>query len=168
MVNKSMRCAVKVAGNTSTRLRSAAADEAKAVNGAGDKLPAVSSGADTHADILCRVGSRHRLDEGCHEDRAETATTEPRKSVSRSAMRLAERRDIFGSSDESDAPSPRRSLSLESNQGGGKSQSNYNGGDADMRHNRDEHAGRGVGTSIDIMQEARDRDVLRVAPEKKA
>ena len=50
MVNKSMRCAVKVAGNTSTRLRSAAADEAKAVNGAGDKLPAVSSGADTHGD----------------------------------------------------------------------------------------------------------------------
>ena len=37
-----------------------------------------------------------------------------------------------------------------------------------MRHNQDDRAGRGVGTSIDTTQEARDRDVLRVAPEKKA
>ena len=49
------------------------------------------------------------------------ATTEPIKSVSRSAMSLAERRDIFGSSDSSEDPSPRRSRSLESNQSGGKS-----------------------------------------------
>ena len=49
------------------------------------------------------------------------ATTEPSKLVSRRAMSLAERRDIVGSSNESDAPSPRRSRSLESNQGGHKS-----------------------------------------------
>ena len=79
-------------------------------------------------------------------------------------MSLAERRDIFGSSDDSDAPS----RSLESNQGGGKSQSNYGDFDAVMRHNQDDRAGRGVGTSIETTQEARDRDVLRVAPEKKA
>ena len=72
------------------------------------------------------------------------AKTEPSKSVWRSAMSLTEHRDNFGSSDESDASSPRRSCSLESNQGGGKSQSNYDDGDAVMRHNQNDRAGRGV------------------------
>ena len=36
-----------------------------------------------------------------------------------------------------------------------------------MRHNQDDCAGRGVGTSFDTTKEAGDRDVLRVAPEKK-
>ena len=35
-----------------------------------------------------------------------------------------------------------------------------------MRHNQDDRAGRKVGTSVDNTQEARDRDVRRVAPEK--
>ena len=85
-------------------------------------------------------------------------------------MSSAELRDIFGPSDESDAPSSRRSRLLESNQGGGKIQSNYDDGDAVMRYNQDDRAGagRGVGTSIDTTQEARDRDVLQVASEKKA
>ena len=95
-------------------------------------------------------------------------TTKPSESNSRSTISLAELHDIFGSSDESDAPSPRRSRSLKSNRGGGKSQLNYDYGDAVMRQNQDDRAGRGVGTSIETTQEARDRDVLRVAPEKKA
>ena len=37
-----------------------------------------------------------------------------------------------------------------------------------MRHNQDERVGSGVGTSIDTTQVSGDRDVLRVAPEKKA
>ena len=37
-----------------------------------------------------------------------------------------------------------------------------------MRHNQDDRAERGVSTSIDTTQEARDSDVMRVAPEKKA
>ena len=83
-------------------------------------------------------------------------------------MSLAESRDIFVSFDQSDAPSPRLSPSLESNQGGGKSQSNYDGGDAVLRHNQDDLARRGVGISIDTTRYARDRDVLRAAPGKKA
>ena len=83
-------------------------------------------------------------------------------------MSLAERRDIFRSSDESDDPSPRRSRSLERSQGGGNSQFNYDDGEEVMRHDQDDCAGRGVGTSINTTQESRDRDVLRVAPEKKA
>ena len=36
-----------------------------------------------------------------------------------------------------------------------------------MRHNQDDRAGRGVGISNDTTQKGRDRDILRVAPEKK-
>ena len=57
---------------------------------------------------------------------------------------------------------------LESNQGGGKSQSSYDDGDAVMHHNHDDRAGRSVVTSISTTLEARDSDVLRVASEKKA
>ena len=81
-------------------------------------------------------------------------------------MSLAERRDIFGSSDESDAPCPRRNRSFESNQGGGKSQSEYDDDGAVMRHNQDDRFGRGFIPSIDTRQETVDRNIVRVAPEK--
>ena len=50
MVDKSMRCAAKGAGNAAMRLRSAAADGAKAVNASGDSLPAASSSAVLRGD----------------------------------------------------------------------------------------------------------------------
>ena len=83
-------------------------------------------------------------------------------------MSLAELRDVVGSSDESGAPSPRRSRSLESGRGRGKGQFNDDEGDAVMGHDQDDRTGRGVGTSIDPTQEASDCGILRVAPEKKA
>ena len=64
----------------------------------------------------------------------QTCPTWSRQSESRSAMSLAERRDIFGSSDESEAPSPRWCPSLESDRGGGKSQFNDDDGDSVMLH----------------------------------
>ena len=154
MVNKSMRCAAKTARNAEMRLRSAADDEAKSVNTSGDNLPAASS--NPHA-VVAAVGSRGALprDIGDYEleliysgdsdgetdskeakakDELELAKPEPTKSASRSALSLADLRDIFGSSDESDDPSPRRSRSLESDRGGGKIQVNDDDGDSAMRH----------------------------------
>ena len=83
-------------------------------------------------------------------------------------MSLAELRDVVGSSDESGAPSPRRSRSLESGRGRGKGQFNDDEGDAVMLHDQDDRTGRGISTSIDTTQEARDRTIVGVAPEKKA
>ena len=48
MVNKSMRCAAKAAGNAAMRLRSA--EMATAVNAAGENLPAASSGVSSRGD----------------------------------------------------------------------------------------------------------------------
>ena len=95
------------------------------------------------------------------------AKPESIRSDSRSSMSLAEHRDIFGSSDESDDPSPRRSRSLESDRGGGLDQFNDEDGNAVIRQDQDNRTGRGVGNSTDTTQESRYCGILHVAPEKK-
>ena len=88
--------------------------------------------------------------------------------VSRVALSLAERHDIFGSSGESEYPSLRRSRMLVSDRDGGLGIFNDDDGDAVIHHDQDDRTVHGVGTSIDTTQEDRDCGILRVAPEKKA
>ena len=101
------------------------------------------------------------------KDEPELAKPEPTKSASRNALSLADRRDIFGSSDESDSPSPTRSLSAESEKGHGFGHRKDLDGDAIMHHSPSDPDDPGAGTSIDTRKETVDRNILRVAPEKK-
>ena len=55
---------------------------------------------------------------------------------------------------------------LNSDRGGGLV--HFNDGDAKMHHDQEDRTGRGFSTSINTMQEARHRGILRVSPEKKA
>ena len=95
------------------------------------------------------------------------AKPEPTKSATRSALILAGRRDMFGSSDDSDPPSLRRSRSAESEKGYGFGHWNDLDCDAIMHHSPGDRDDPGVGTSIDTSQETVDRNILRLAPEKK-
>ena len=96
------------------------------------------------------------------KEEPDLAKPEPTPSASRSALSLAGRCDIFGLSDESDPPSPRRSRSTESE----LSHRNDRDGDAIMHHSPSDRDDPGVGTSIDTRQETVDCNILCVAPEK--
>ena len=89
------------------------------------------------------------------------------ESASRSAMSLAERRDNFGLSDESEYPLPRRSRSADSEQSVGSGQRHDYDGDAIMHLSQDDRGDHGVDSSIDTKQEARYCSIMRVTPEKK-
>uniref|UniRef100_M4BYN2 RxLR effector candidate protein n=1 Tax=Hyaloperonospora arabidopsidis (strain Emoy2) TaxID=559515 RepID=M4BYN2_HYAAE len=129
-----MRCAAKSAENAAIRLRSAAAGETGSPE-AADASSSAASATQPAAVVAARARGDAPRDIGDYEleliysgesdgqtnskeskakEEPELAKPEPTTSASRSALSFADRRDIFGSSDESDPPSPRRSRSAES------------------------------------------------------
>ena len=134
MVNKSMRCAAKAADNAAMRLHSAASRESgsleasdvsssiasatqpAAVAAAGARGDAPRDVGDYELELIYSGESDGETDwkEAKAKEDPELAKSEPTNSASRSALSLADRRDIFGSSDESDPPSPSWGRSAES------------------------------------------------------
>ena len=95
------------------------------------------------------------------------AKPEPTKSAFRSALSLADRRDIFVSSGESDPPSPRRSRSAESDKGHDLATVTILTVIQSCIRVRVIGMILVSGTSIDTRRGTVDRNILRVAPEKK-
>uniref|UniRef100_M4BWX9 RxLR effector candidate protein n=1 Tax=Hyaloperonospora arabidopsidis (strain Emoy2) TaxID=559515 RepID=M4BWX9_HYAAE len=136
------------------RLRSAAAGETGSLEAADVSSSAASATQPAAVSAACARGDAPR-DIGDYDleliysgeydgetdskeakatDEPELAKPEPTKSASRSALSLADRRDIFGSSYESPPPSPRRSRSAESEKSHGFGHWNDIDGDAIMPH----------------------------------
>uniref|UniRef100_A0AAV1TM15 Uncharacterized protein n=1 Tax=Peronospora matthiolae TaxID=2874970 RepID=A0AAV1TM15_9STRA len=146
-----MRCANKAAESASARLCAEAEAETAAtdVSSVAEATQPVSLGdagaghEDTHVYTEYELGVSYSPDT---EDGSVSTAIESKPPAKR-GMDDAMRRSIFGSSDESDEPSPKRRRS----------------------RSQDSGAHSGVGSPIDTTsQEERDRSVLRLAPEKKA
>uniref|UniRef100_A0AAV1THF4 Uncharacterized protein n=1 Tax=Peronospora matthiolae TaxID=2874970 RepID=A0AAV1THF4_9STRA len=129
-----MRCASKAAGSASARL--------------------CARHEDTHVFTEHGLGVSYSPDT---EDGSVSTAIESKPPAKR-GMDDAMRRSIFGSSDDSDEPSPKRRRSRSRDSGANS------GVDSPMYTTSQ----RGASTSVGTSQEERDRNVLRLAPEKKA
>uniref|UniRef100_A0AAV1VHE8 Uncharacterized protein n=1 Tax=Peronospora matthiolae TaxID=2874970 RepID=A0AAV1VHE8_9STRA len=157
-----MRCASKAAESASARLcadaeAETAATDVSSVAKASQPVSPGDAGArheDTHVFTEYEVGVSYSPDteEGSVSKAFET------KPPSKRGMDDATRRSIFGSSDESDEPSPKRR----------RSRSQDSGAHSGVGSPIDTTSQRGASTSVGTSQEERDRSVLRLAPEKKA
>uniref|UniRef100_A0AAV1TD22 Uncharacterized protein n=1 Tax=Peronospora matthiolae TaxID=2874970 RepID=A0AAV1TD22_9STRA len=130
-----MRCASKAAESASARLCADAEAETTATD--------VSSVAEATQPVSL--------------DGSESTAIETKPPAKR-GMDDAMRRSIFGSSDESDEPSPKRR----------RSKSQDSGAHSGVGSPIDTTLQRGASTSVGTSQEERDCSVLRLAPEKKA
>uniref|UniRef100_A0AAV1TDV1 Uncharacterized protein n=1 Tax=Peronospora matthiolae TaxID=2874970 RepID=A0AAV1TDV1_9STRA len=157
-----MRCENKAAESASAQL----CEDAEAETSATD-VPSVAivsqsvspgdAGArheDTHVFSEYELGVSYSPDteEGSVSKAVET------KPPAKRGMDDATRRIIFGSSDESDEPSPKRR----------RSRSQDSGANSGVGSPIDTTSQRGASASVGTSQEERDRSVLRLAPEKKA
>uniref|UniRef100_A0AAV1V5D6 Uncharacterized protein n=1 Tax=Peronospora matthiolae TaxID=2874970 RepID=A0AAV1V5D6_9STRA len=129
-----MRCASKAAESASARL--------------------CARHEDTHVFTEYEIGVSYSPDT---EDGSASKAVQIKPPAKR-GMDDAMRRSIFGSSDESDEPSPKRR----------RSRSQDSGADSGVGSPMDTTPQRGASTSVGTSQEERDRNVLRLAPEKKA
>uniref|UniRef100_A0AAV1T3F2 Uncharacterized protein n=1 Tax=Peronospora matthiolae TaxID=2874970 RepID=A0AAV1T3F2_9STRA len=157
-----MRCASKAAESASARLCADAEAETAAtdVSSVAEETQPVSpcdagaSHEDTHVFTEYEIGVSYSPDT---EDGSVSTAIESKPPAKR-GMDDATRRSIFGSSYESDEPSPkpRRSRSRDS------------GANSGVGSLIDATSQRGSSTSVGTSQEERDRSVLHLAPEKKA
>uniref|UniRef100_A0AAV1UFU1 Uncharacterized protein n=1 Tax=Peronospora matthiolae TaxID=2874970 RepID=A0AAV1UFU1_9STRA len=162
MVDKSMRCANKAAESASARLCEDAEAETAAteVSLVAEASQSVSPGdadarhEDTHVFTKYEHGVSYSPDT---EDGSVSKAVETKPPAKR-GMDDAMRRSFFGSSDESDEPSPKRR----------RSRSRYSGAHSCVGSPIDTTSQRGAIPSVGTSQEERDRNVLRLAPEKKA
>uniref|UniRef100_A0AAV1V7Q2 Uncharacterized protein n=1 Tax=Peronospora matthiolae TaxID=2874970 RepID=A0AAV1V7Q2_9STRA len=157
-----MRCASKAAERASARLCADAEAETTAtdVSSVAEATQHVSLGdagaghEDTHVFTEYELGVSYSPDT---EDGSVSTAIETKPPAKR-GMDDAIRRSIFGSSDASDEPSPKRR----------RSRSRDSGAHSGVGSPMDTTSQRGASTSVGTSQEERDRNVLRLAPEKKA
>uniref|UniRef100_A0AAV1V8E6 Uncharacterized protein n=1 Tax=Peronospora matthiolae TaxID=2874970 RepID=A0AAV1V8E6_9STRA len=157
-----MRCASKAAESASARLCADAKAETTAtyVSSVAEATQPVSLGdaGDGHEDI--RVFTEYELGVSYSPDTEDgsVSTVIKSKPPDKRGMDDAMRRSICGSSDESDEPSPKRR----------RSRSRDSGANSGVGSPLDATSQRGASTSVGTSQEERDRNVLRLASEKKA
>uniref|UniRef100_A0AAV1VAI3 Uncharacterized protein n=1 Tax=Peronospora matthiolae TaxID=2874970 RepID=A0AAV1VAI3_9STRA len=156
-----MRCASKAAESTSARLCADAEAETTAtdVSSVAEASQPVSPGdagarhEDTHVFTEYELGVSYSPD----TDDGSVSTAIESKPPAKRGMDDAMRRSIFGSSDESDKPSPKQR----------RSRSQDSGTHSGVGSPIDTTSQRGAIPSVGTSQEERDRSVLRLAPEKK-
>uniref|UniRef100_A0AAV1U8A0 Uncharacterized protein n=1 Tax=Peronospora matthiolae TaxID=2874970 RepID=A0AAV1U8A0_9STRA len=157
-----MRCASEAAESASARLCADAEAETAATDASSDAegTQPVSPGdagarhEDTHVFTEYELGVSYSPDT---EDGSVPTAIES-KPPAKCGMDDAMCRSIFGSSDESDEPSTKRR----------RSRSRDSGANSGVGSPMDTTPQRGASTSVGTSQEERDRNVLRLAPEKKA
>uniref|UniRef100_A0AAV1UR18 Uncharacterized protein n=1 Tax=Peronospora matthiolae TaxID=2874970 RepID=A0AAV1UR18_9STRA len=157
-----MRCASKAAESASARLCADAEAETTATDipSVAESTQPVSPGDAGAGHEDTRVFTEYELGVSYSPDTDDgsVSTAIESKPPAKRGMDDALRRSIFGSSDESDEPSPKRR----------RSRSRDSGANSGVGSPMDTTSQRGASTSVGTSQEERDRNVLRLAPEKKA
>uniref|UniRef100_A0AAV1UMX5 Uncharacterized protein n=1 Tax=Peronospora matthiolae TaxID=2874970 RepID=A0AAV1UMX5_9STRA len=157
-----MRSASKAAESASARLCADAEAETTAtdVPSVAEETQPVSLGDAGAGHEDTRVFTEYELGVSYSPDTDDgsVSTAIESKPPAKRGMDDALRRSIFGSSDESDEPSPKRR----------RSRSRDSGANSGVGSPMDTTSQRGASTSVGTSQEERDRNVLRLAPEKKA
>uniref|UniRef100_A0AAV1VBT3 Uncharacterized protein n=1 Tax=Peronospora matthiolae TaxID=2874970 RepID=A0AAV1VBT3_9STRA len=157
-----MRCASKAAESASARLCADAEAETTAtdVSSVAEVTQPVSLGDAGAGHEDTRVFTEYELGVSYSPDTDDgsVSTAIESKPPAKRGMDDALRRSIFGSSNESDEPSPKRR----------RSRSRDSGANSGVGSPMDTTSQRGASTSVGTSQEERDRNVLRLAPEKKA